>query len=278
MKMTVRYANHPEDSKSYDTQKLRDQYLFEPVFVEDEINLVYSHQDRIIAGGAKPVKEELALEGADTLRAAHFLERREMGVINIGGPGYVLIDGKRFEMNHYDGLYVGMGTKDVVFGSKNVKEPAKFYLASAPAHHSYATVEIPLSKANKVKLGDPATLNSRTINQYVHPNVCASCQLSMGLTILNPGNVWNTMPCHTHERRMEVYFYFGMDKDTLVFHLMGTPNETRHIVVRNEQAVISPAWSIHAGMGTAAYTFIWAMCGENQVFTDMDEVPMGDLK
>ncbi len=278
MKMTVRYANHPEDSKSYDTQKLRDQYLFEPVFVEDEINLVYSHQDRIIAGGAKPVKEELALEGADTLRAAHFLERREMGVINIGGPGYVLIDGKRFEMNHYDGLYVGMGTKDVVFGSKNVKEPAKFYLASAPAHHTYATVEIPLSKANKVKLGDPATLNSRTINQYVHPNVCASCQLSMGLTILNPGNVWNTMPCHTHERRMEVYFYFGMDKDTLVFHLMGTPNETRHIVVRNEQAVISPAWSIHAGMGTAAYTFIWAMCGENQVFTDMDEVPMGDLK
>ena len=278
MKMTVRYANHPEDSKSYDTQKLRDQYLFEPVFVEDEINLVYSHQDRIIAGGAKPVEEELALEGADTLRAAHFLERREMGVINIGGPGYVLIDGKRFEMNHYDGLYVGMGTKDVVFGSKNVKEPAKFYLASAPAHHTYATVEIPLSKANKVKLGDPATLNSRTINQYVHPNVCASCQSSMGLTILNPGNVWNTMPCHTHERRMEVYFYFGMDKDTLVFHLMGTPNETRHIVVRNEQAVISPAWSIHAGMGTAAYTFIWAMCGENQVFTDMDEVPMGDLK
>jgi len=278
MKMTVRYANHPEDSKAYDTAKLRDQYLFEPVFVDDEISLVYSHQDRIIAGGAKPIKKELSLEGGETLRSAHFLERREMGVINIGGSGYVIIDGKRFEMNHYDGLYVGMGTKDIVFGSKSAKEPAKFYLASAPAHHSYPTVEIPLSKANKVKLGDASTLNSRTINQYVHPNVCASCQLSMGLTILNPGNVWNTMPCHTHERRMEVYFYFGMDKDTLVFHLMGTPNETRHIVVRNEQAVISPAWSIHSGMGTAAYTFIWAMCGENQVFTDMDEVPMGDLK
>jgi len=278
MKMTVRYANHPEDSKAYDTTKLREQYLFEPVFVDDEISLVYSHQDRIIAGGAKPIQKELSLEGGETLRSAHFLERREMGVINIGGPGYVIIDGKRFEMNHYDGLYVGMGTKDIVFGSKAAKEPAKFYLASAPAHHSYPTVEIPLSKANNVKLGDASTLNSRTINQYVHPNVCASCQLSMGLTILNPGNVWNTMPCHTHERRMEVYFYFGMDKDTLVFHLMGTPNETRHIVVRNEQAVISPAWSIHSGMGTAAYTFIWAMCGENQVFTDMDEVPMGDLK
>ncbi len=278
MKMTIRYANHPDDSKNYDTTKLRDQYLFEPVFIEDEINLVYSHQDRIIAGGAKPVHSELSLEGGDALRSAHFLERRELGVINIGGPGYVLIEGKRFEMNHYDGLYVGMGTKNVVFGTKDAKDPAKFYLASAPAHHSYPTVEIPLSQAKKVKLGDSATLNSRTINQYVHPNVCASCQLSMGLTILNPGNVWNTMPCHTHERRMEVYFYFGMDKDTLVFHLMGTPNETRHIVVRNEQAVISPDWSIHSGMGTAAYTFIWAMCGENQVFTDMDEVPMGDLK
>jgi len=278
MKLEVRYANHPNDSKQYDTETLRKNYLFEPVFVPDDINLVYSHQDRIIAGGAMPITKELPLETSDALRAAYFLERRELGAINIGGPGYLILDGVKHVMNHRDGIYVGMGTQGVVFGSVDPKNPAKFYINSAPAHKTYPTVDIPLSKARKVEAGASSTLNKRTINQYVHPAVCPSCQLAMGLTILAPGSAWNTMPCHTHERRMEVYFYFDLVPDGLVFHFMGTPTETRHIVVRNEQAVISPSWSIHSGAGTSPYTFIWGMCGENQTFTDMDEVPMNVLR
>lgn len=279
MKLEVRYANNPLDSKHYDTETLRKNYLFPDVFVADEISMVYSHQDRIIAGGAFPINRELPLEASDALRAAFFLERRELGVINVGGPGYVLLEGIRHPMNHFDGLYVGMGTKQVVFGSVDgKKEPAKFYINSAPAHKTYPTVDIPLEKARHVKAGETLSLNKRTINQYIHPAVCQSCQLAMGLTILEPGSAWNTMPCHTHERRMEVYFYFDMKPDTVVFHLMGTPDETRHIVIHNEQAVISPSWSIHSGMGTSSYTFIWGMCGENQTFTDMDEVKMMDLR
>ena len=277
MKLDIRYNNHPQDTKYYDTKTLRERFLIERVFAPDEILLTYSHHDRIIAGGAMPVKRELNLPVTKDLGTDYFLERRELGMINIGGDGYVVLDGKRYEMNWQDGFYVGLGVKEVVFGSLDPEKPAKFYLNSAPAHHPYPSVHIPLKKANPNHLGSPKTLNERTIYQYVHPAVCESCQLVMGMTILNEGSAWNTMVSHTHERRMEVYFYFNMAKDTRVFHFMGEPSETRHLVIENEQAVISPSWSIHSGVGTADYTFIWGMCGENKTFTDMDHVAMDEL-
>ena len=278
MRLDVRYANHPEDSKHYTTEELRKHYLIEKVFIEDEVNLVYSHVDRVIAGGITPVKKALKLEGCKELGSEYFLERRELGVINIGGNGKVVIDGTEYEVKSREGLYVGMGSKELVFTSVDEKNPAKFYINSSPAHKTYPTVMINLEKANKVHLGDLANSNKRTIYQYVHPAVCQSCQLIMGMTMLEPNNMWNTMPCHTHERRMEVYLYFDMTDDNKVFHLMGEPNETRHIVMGNEQAVISPSWSIHSGVGTKNYTFIWGMAGENQTFTDMDHVAMDDLR
>ena len=278
MRLDVRYANHPEDSKHYTTEELRKHYLIEKVFIEDEVNLVYSHVDRVIAGGITPVKKALKLEGCKELGSEYFLERRELGVINIGGDGKVVIDEVEYEVKSREGLYVGMGSKELVFTSADEKNPAKFYINSSPAHKTYPTVMINLEKANKVHLGDLANSNKRTIYQYVHPAVCQSCQLVMGMTMLEPNNMWNTMPCHTHERRMEVYLYFDMTDDNKVFHLMGEPNETRHIVMGNEQAVISPSWSIHSGVGTKNYTFIWGMAGENQTFTDMDHVAMNDLR
>ena len=278
MRLDVRYANHPEDSKHYTTEELRKHYLIEKVFIKDEVNLVYSHVDRVIAGGITPVKKALKLEGCKELGSEYFLERRELGVINIGGDGKVVIDGTEYEVKSREGLYVGMGSKELVFTSADEKNPAKFYINSSPAHKTYPTVMINLEKANKVHLGDLANSNKRTIYQYVHPAVCQSCQLVMGMTMLEPNNMWNTMPCHTHERRMEVYLYFDMTDDNKVFHLMGEPNETRHIVMGNEQAVISPSWSIHSGVGTKNYTFIWGMAGENQTFTDMDHVAMDDLR
>ena len=278
MRLDVRYANHPEDSKHYTTEELRKHYLIEKVFIEDEVNLVYSHVDRVIAGGITPVKKALKLEGCKELGSEYFLERRELGVINIGGDGKVVIDEVEYEVKSREGLYVGMGSKELVFTSVDEKNPAKFYINSSPAHKTYPTVMINLEKANKVHLGDLANSNKRTIYQYVHPAVCQSCQLVMGMTMLEPNNMWNTMPCHTHERRMEVYLYFDMTDDNKVFHLMGEPNETRHIVMGNEQAVISPSWSIHSGVGTKNYTFIWGMAGENQTFTDMDHVAMDDLR
>ncbi|WP_194189435.1 5-dehydro-4-deoxy-D-glucuronate isomerase [Clostridium chrysemydis] len=276
--MEIRYANHPEDSKKYTTSELRDHYLVEGVFVKDEIKLTYSHVDRIIFGGAMPVDKELSLEAGKELGVSYFLERREMGVINIGGAGSIILDGTEYEIDSKDGIYIGAGTKEVKFSSKDSKDPAKFYINSVPAHKSYKTVKINIKDANPVRLGDNSTLNKRTIYQYVHPNVCESCQLLMGLTMLEPGNAWNTMPCHTHERRMEVYFYFDMDEQTRVFHLMGEPTETRHLVVKNEEAIISPSWSIHSGVGTSNYTFIWGMCGENQTFDDMDAIAMETLR
>ena len=278
MRLDVRYANHPEDSKHYTTEELRKHYLIEKVFIEDEVNLVYSHVDRVIAGGITRVKESLKLEGCKELGSEYFLERRELGVINIGRNGKITIDGKVYEVKSREGLYVGMGSKELIFTSDDEKNPAKFYINSSPAHKIYPTVMIDLEKANKVHLGDLENSNKRTIYQYVHPAVCQSCQLVMGMTMLEPNNMWNTMPCHTHERRMEVYLYFDMTEDSKVFHLMGEPNETRHIVMGNEQAVISPSWSIHSGVGTRNYTFIWGMAGENQTFTDMDHVAMNDLR
>ena len=276
--MNNRYANHPSDSKKYDTDQLRQHYMVEEIFIDDKIELTYSHVDRIIFGGIKPVNESLKLEAGKSMGVDYFLERREMGVINVGGEGIVSIDGEEFTLNNKDGLYIGKGNKDIIFKSLNSENPAKFYINSVPAHKEYKTVKIEIEKANPVKMGDNSTLNKRTIYQYVHPNVCESCQLLMGLTILEPGSSWNTMPCHTHERRMEVYFYFDMEEDTRVIHLMGEPTETRHLIVKNEQAVISPSWSIHSGVGTSNYTFIWGMCGENQTFTDMDHIPMEVLR
>lgn len=276
--MKILYAHHPEDVKTYTTEKLRKEFLMETVFAADEITLTYSHVDRIIYGGAMPVEKALSLDAGKELAAKYFLERRELGVINIGGDGTITCDGEVHEIREKEGIYIGRGTKEVEFASKNPSRPAKFYLNSCPAHTSYPTVKIDRQKALARPLGDNATMNKRTIYQFIHPDVLQSCQLSMGMTVLEEGSGWNTMPCHTHERRMEVYFYFDMAEDTRVFHMMGKPDETRHIVMSNEQAVLSPSWSIHAGIGTRNYTFIWGMCGENQDFDDMDHVAMKDLR
>ncbi|QUH26833.1 5-dehydro-4-deoxy-D-glucuronate isomerase [Serpentinicella alkaliphila] len=278
MNLEIRYANHPSDSKYYTTEELRNHYLIEKLFVENEAALVYSHIDRIIAGGVMPVGEKIKLSAGKELGVSYFFERREAGIINIGGKGKITIDGNEFILDNADGLYIGMGSKDVIFESDNINSPAKFYFNSSPAHKAYPTRIITLGQSRKVKLGEKENLNVRTINQYIHPNICESCQLVMGMTIFEPGNVWNTMPPHTHERRMEVYMYFNMNNEARVFHLMGQPQEIRHIVVANEQAVISPSWSIHSGVGTSNYTFIWGMCGENIEFTDMDHIAIKELK
>ena len=276
--MEIRYASNNKDAKNYDTQRLRDEYLIENLFMENEIKLVYSHIDRIIVGGIFPITEKIKLKGGKELGSNFFLERRELGVINIGGPGIIILDNEEFILNNKDAIYIGLGIKEVFFKSLDIKNPAKLYLNSAPAHCKYPTTLITLEKAKKVKMGDTSTSNKRTINQYIHPDVCKSCQLVMGMTVLEDGSVWNSMPTHTHDRRMEVYFYFDMNENTRIFHFMGEPNETRHIIMKNEEAVISPSWSIHSGAGTASYAFIWGMAGENQTFTDMDHIEMKDLR
>lgn len=278
MKLTVRYPSHQNDAKHYTTEKLREHYLIEQVFVADEANFTYSHFDRIIAGGVMPVSKAVELTGSKEMASQSFLERREMGVINIGGDGAITVDGTVYDMKARDGLYVGMGAQRITLTSKDTKNPAKFYINTCPAHKTYPNVKIDIEKANKRPLGTMENCNKRTIYQYVHPDVLQSCQLCMGLTMLDEGSNWNTMPSHTHERRMEVYLYFDLPESNIVFHMMGEPNETRHIVMHNEQAVISPSWSIHSGVGTSNYTFIWGMCGENQTFDDMDGIPMLHLK
>ena len=287
--MELRTASSPRDVKHYTTDRLREEFLIDDLFAPDEIKLVYSHIDRIITGSAVPVKGALMLTAGEELRAEYFLQRREMGVINIGGDGIIVIDGKEYRVNYKEGMYIGMGTRDISFASVDAANPAKFYLNSAPSHKTYPTVLIRqegeaepgvviVKPENKVELGSLEESNHRVICKYILPGQVESCQLVMGMTKLMPGSVWNTMPCHTHDRRMEVYLYFDMPKDALVFHYMGEPSETRHIIIRNEQAVISPSWSIHAGSGTQAYTFIWGMVGENQEFTDMDGCAMEDLR
>ena len=286
--MDVRTAVSPKDVKHYTTDRLREEFLIQDLFVPGEIKFVYSHIDRIITGAAVPVKP-IQLTAGEELRAEYFLERREMGVINIGGKGTITIDGKTYTVDSREGMYIGMGSKDIEFASEDGKNPAKFYINSAPAHKTYKTVLIKpegepaddvviVKDSNKVELGSLEESNHRTICKYILPGQVDSCQLEMGMTKLEPGSVWNTMPCHTHERRMEVYLYFDMDEDSLVMHYMGEPNETRHIVMRNEEAVISPSWSIHSGSGTKAYTFIWGMVGENQDYNDQDAISMKDLR
>lgn len=276
--MEIRHSIHPEHAKKFTTDELRKNFLVKELFKHDEIKMVYSHIDRIIIGGVVPVKKEVSLEAAREIGAPFFLERREIGIINIGGKGSIKADGTEYLLEARDGIYIGKGTKEIVFTSAESNNPAKFYFNSAPAHIQYPVKKISIGKANPIKLGSIEESNKRTIYQYIHPDVMQSCQLVMGVTILEPNNVWNTMPCHTHDRRMEVYFYFDMPENGVVFHLIGEPGETRHIVVRNEEAVIMPSWSIHSGVGTRNYTFIWGMVGENQTFTDMDHVPMSELK
>ena len=275
--MEVRNASNSKDVKHYTTERLREEFLIQDLFCADEMKMVYSHIDRIITAGTKPVKKEIKLEAGKELAANYFLERRELGCINIGGEGIITVDGVEYVMNPRDGIYIGRGNKDITFKSKDEKNPAKFYISSCPAHKEYPIVKIDITKAKKVPCGETKDANKRVINQYIHPEVMQSCQLAMGLTQLEEGSVWNTMPCHTHDRRMEVYLYLDMDPDSVVFHMMGEPTETRHIVMHNEEAVISPSWSIHSGVGTRAYSFIWAMCGENQEFTDMDHIKTEDL-
>lgn len=276
--MEMRYPSHPDKVKTFTTAQLRDEFLIPTLFVDGEVKLVYSHIDRMIIGGAAPLGESLplAVQPKD-LGADFFLQRREIGIINVGGSGTVRVDSITYPMSQCDGLYVGMGVQDLQFASDDLNQPAHFYFTSSPAHTSYPTTHIPISSAEPVHLGSISNSNERTIHKYIHPDGVKSCQLVMGLTLLEPNNMWNTMPAHTHARRMEVYFYFNITDDNVVFHLMGEPQETRHLLVRNEQAVISPSWSIHAGMGTGNYAFIWAMAGENQTFSDMDAVPMRQL-
>ncbi|SCP98184.1 5-dehydro-4-deoxy-D-glucuronate isomerase [Anaerobium acetethylicum] len=275
--MEIRTASSPRDVKHYTTDRLREEFLIQDLFTPGEIKTVYSHIDRIITGAAVPV-EPMILTAGDEIRADYFLQRREMGIINIGGKGTVTVDGTVYELERKDGLYIGMGAKDIVFASADGSNPAKFYFNSAPAHMTYPTVFIKPENCVQVELGSLEESNHRVITKYILPGQVESCQLVMGMTSLKPGSVWNTMPCHTHDRRMEVYLYFDMTDDSLVFHYMGEPSETRHIVMRNEEAVISPSWSIHSGSGTRAYTFIWGMVGENQAFDDMDGASMAEIR
>ncbi|ALK31270.1 5-dehydro-4-deoxy-D-glucuronate isomerase [Burkholderia plantarii] len=278
--MEVRQAIHSEHAKTLDTAGLRRHFLIEQVFEPDALKLTYSHIDRIIVGGVWPATHAVEVPASlgSAIGVGYLLERRELGAINIGGDGWVEVDGQRHAVRFEEAIYVGQGARSVTFGSDDAAQPARFYLNCAPAHTAYPTRVITLGQASPETLGDPSTSNRRTIYKFIVPEVVQTCQLSMGMTKLEPGNLWNTMPCHTHERRMEVYFYFGMQDDAAVFHMLGEPQETRHILVHNEQAVISPSWSIHSGVGTRAYTFIWGMVGENQVFKDMDHVAVADLR
>lgn len=278
--MQTRQSIHSDHAKQLDTQGLRREFLVEEVFTPNQLTMTYSHIDRIVFGGIMPVTTPLTFsdELGKAFGVSYFLERRELGLINIGGPGLVVVDGTTYEVGNAEALYVGQGARVLSFTSVSAEQPAKFYYNSAPAHVCYPTRKVTRAEASPSTLGDVATSNRRTIYKYLVPDVLPTCQLVMGLTQLEEGSLWNTMPCHTHERRMEVYFYFNMKDDAAVFHMMGKPDETRHLLVHNEQAVISPSWSIHSGVGTQAYTFIWGMVGENQVFGDMDHVAVKDLR
>ncbi len=280
--MDIRYSCNQRDFKRYTTGEAREEFLIETLFKPDEICAVYSHIDRVVTAGCMPVGGSVPVDrGIDvwgSFGTRYLLERREAGVFNVGGGGAVRVDGRPFELGFKDCLYIARGAREVTFSSNDPAAPAKFYMVSAPAHCSFETKLIRIADAAKKQLGAAETSNKRVINQFIHPDVLSTCQLSMGLTTLDPGSVWNTMPAHTHERRMEVYMYFEVPEDHVVFHMMGEENETRHIVVKNEQAVISPSWSIHAGAGTSSYSFLWAMAGENLAFDDMDAISAAELK
>jgi 4-deoxy-L-threo-5-hexosulose-uronate ketol-isomerase len=273
-----RYTVSPNETKQMDTATLRHNFLIENLFQANQINLTLSHYDRYIVGGAMPIGQKITLPNPENLKAKYFLERRELGIINVGGKGIVLADGQSFEIDFKEALYVGKGTKEVVFESLDQNNPAKFYINSAPAHHTYPTKKITRNEAEIVELGAMETANHRIIRKLIVNSIVETCQLQMGMTELKPGSVWNTMPAHVHDRRMEVYFYFEVLENQSVCHFMGEPQETRHIWMQNEEAVISPNWSIHSGSGTSNYTFIWGMAGENLDYGDMDHCKINDLK
>jgi 4-deoxy-L-threo-5-hexosulose-uronate ketol-isomerase len=270
--MEIRHATHPSQVSGFGTADLRAHYLVEDLFPTDRVRLVYSHQDRTVVGGVAP-ESPTALETADPLRSDYFCERREVGIVNVGGPGTIGVDGTSYDLEHGDCLYVGKGSRDVVFGPGGA-----YYLISTTAHTEYPTTLSRLKEVEGARLGGPEGSNDRTIYKHIHADGVRSCQLVLGVTVLEPGSMWNTMPCHTHDRRTEVYLYFDLPDDHRVVHLMGRPDETRNIIVANRQAVISPSWSVHCGFGTANYTFVWAMAGENQAFADMDHVAIPDLR
>ena len=276
--MEIRFQQSPKEVSEMKTDDLRSAFLIANLMQDDKISLTYSHYDRVIVGGAKPLHQKLFLEADKELRADYFLERRELGIINVGGKGKVTADNATYELNKLDCLYIGKGSKEVFFESDNADAPAVFYLLSAPAHAGYPTCFYTKEQAMPVTIGSIETSNERTIYKYIHADGIQSCQLVMGLTILNRGSVWNTMPAHTHTRRMEAYFYFDVPQDQRVFHFMGEPLETRHIIIANHEAVVSPPWSIHSGCGTSNYAFIWGMAGENYTYTDMDPAPVTVLK
>jgi 4-deoxy-L-threo-5-hexosulose-uronate ketol-isomerase len=280
--MDIRYSCNQRDFKRYTTDEIREEFLIENLFEPDEVNAVYSHVDRIVVIGCMPVGSSIPIDkGIDVwanFGTQYFLERREAGIFNIGGGGVIRVDGRSYDLDYKDCLYVTRGAREIIFDSNDSESPAKFYVVSAPAHRSYETKLIKIADAAKKRLGSTETSNRRVINQFIHPDVLSTCQLTMGLTVLEPGSVWNTMPAHTHERRMEVYMYFEVPEDHMVFHIMGEGRETRHVVMKNEQAVISPSWSVHAGAGTCNYSFLWAMAGENLAFDDMDVIPASVLK
>jgi len=276
--MEIRNAIHPEHAALFNTEELRENFLIPGLFKPDRIKLVYSYFDRLIVGGVCPLNPMTIDIDEKIIGAPYLLNRREMGLINVGGPGEVTVDTEKYPLDFKDGIFIGMGAKTLEFSSADKKNPAKYYVNCAPAHATYPTSKVTFGDAEPIELGETTQSNKRTIRKYIHPDGVKSCQLVMGMTTLETGSVWNTMPAHTHQRRMEAYFYFGLPDDQIVFHFMGEPSETRHIIVRNEEAVLSPSWSIHSGAGTGSYTFIWGMVGENQTFTDMDAVPMNELK
>jgi 4-deoxy-L-threo-5-hexosulose-uronate ketol-isomerase len=278
LSVSVRQAVGPQDAARRDTQGLRDGFVIEELFQPGKVSLTYSHLDRMIVGGVAPTTDKLVVDSVPETGTERFLDRREVAIVNIGGAGTVNVGGKDYALGFQEALYVGMGEGALGFASDGAAAPALFYLLSAPAHRVCSTVHITREMAKKVVLGSAEESNARTINQYVHPDVCESCQLLVGLTMFEPGSVWNTMPAHVHDRRMEVYLYFGMQEATRIFHFLGEPGETRHVVLKNHEAVLSPGWSIHSGAGTGRYAFIWAMAGDNMSFTDMDKVPMDALR
>jgi 4-deoxy-L-threo-5-hexosulose-uronate ketol-isomerase len=276
--MEIRFQNSPKETRGMTTDELRSNFLCENLMITDEITYTYSHYDRMIIGGAKPVKKPVSLKNNAELKSEYFLERREIGIINVGGDGIVTADGTDHSLNKLECLYAGKGVQNISFRSVNETEPAIFFMLSAPAHHSYPTTKYTKEQAAPVNLGSPATSNERTIYKYIHADGIQSCQLVMGLTVLKEGSVWNSVPPHTHTRRMEVYFYFDVPQGQRVFHMMGEPKETRHLVMQDHEAVIAAPWSVHFGCGTSNYAFIWGMAGENQQFTDMDPAPIDTLK
>lgn len=274
----VRYASSPREVKCMNTEELRNAFLIKNIMTQDAINLVYSHYDRFITGGVVPVNTSISLESIDALKSENFLDRRELGIINIGNEGTVTVDGTSYALGSKEALYVGKGNKDVQFSSTSSDSPAQFYLNSTPAHTSYPIKKIGINDVETIELGAPETANARTLRKYIVNSVVDVCQLQMGMTTIKPGSSWNTMPAHVHDRRMEVYFYFEVSEDQAVCHFMGEPQETRHIWMANNQAVISPPWSIHAGSGTSDYTFIWGMAGENLDYGDMDHCKTNELR